>query len=81
MRTRYGVRAADTTIDYGMRAKWIAGCRGVTGQERQRQSMYKVPGPVNIHTRLNEDTEGKTNKETMEQMIWMMVEPKKHQKM
>ena len=41
MRTR---RKADTTIDYGMRAKWIAGCRGFTGQKRHRQSMYKVRG-------------------------------------
>lgn len=42
--------------------------------------MYvRYGGPVNIHTRLKALKD--KYKETMEQMIWMMVEPKKHQKM
>ena len=64
-----------------MRARSIAGCiEGITGQKRHKQSMYKVRGQsIFTHAQGNE---GKTNKEAMEQMmIWMMVEPKKHQKM
>jgi len=43
--------------------------------------MYKVRGQSILTHASMKALKEQRNKETMEQMIWMMVEPKKHQKM